>query len=361
MNSYERFIAALSHKEADRVPVYPFLSGITRNLTGATYKDWSTNAEICADAFIKSTEQFDIDGVVSFIDLSVECDAWGQKLVYPENEAAHPDYSDCVIKSLEDYDKIKKVDYQTSKRMIMHIDVCRRLVKELKGKKPVIAFVFGPLGVLSMLRNQQDMFMDIYDDPSAVKVATKKINETLKEYVAALCDTGVDAIMLNTLFASGTIMSKEMWIDMESEQVKELSEIITEKGCLTMVHNCGRNVYFDAQIKAMKPAAISFLYPPDDCKDFIECKEKYGGITTLFGCVTPASAILGTDEEWDSQCREQIDAMAKGGGFILAPGCEYPANASFDRARRMIETAKTYGKYNTIKHTFSLAACQTGI
>jgi uroporphyrinogen decarboxylase len=349
MNSYERIIAALSHKEADRVPVYPILSGITRKLVGATYREWSTNAEVCADALIKSTEQFDIDCVVTLIDLSIECDAWGQKLIYPENEAAHPDYSDCVIKSLDDYAKIKRVDYRKSERMMMHIDVCHRLVKELKGKKPIIAFVFGPLGILSMLRNQEAMFMDIYDDPDAVKAAEKEINETLKEYVAALCDTGVDAIMFDTLFASGTIMSKKMWVEMESEFVKELSEVVTEKACLTMVHNCGQNIYFDAQIEAMKPAAISFLYPPDDCEDFYECKNKYGDITTLIGCVTPASAFLGTDEEWDSQCRNNIDAMAEGGGFILATGCEYPANASFNRAERMIEIAKNYGSYRAKK------------
>jgi len=345
MNSYERVVTALSHKEADRVPVYPILSGITRKLVGATYKEWATDAKICADAFIKSTEQFDIDCVVTLIDLSVECDAWGQKLIFPENEAAHPDYSDCVVKDIEDYAKIKKVDYRKSERMMMHIDVCRRLVKELKGKKPVVAFVFGPLGVLSMLRNQQDLYMDIYDDPDAVLAATREVNETLKEYVAALCDTGVDAVMLDTLFASGSIMSKDMWLRMEGGFVSELAEVIRRKNCLTMVHNCGNNVYFDVQIETMQPAAISFLYPPDDCKDFAECKKKYGDVTTLIGCVTPANAIIGTDEEWDAQCREQIDAMAKGGGFILATGCEYPANASFDRARRMIDIAKTYGKY----------------
>lgn len=103
MNSYERVEAALSHKEADRVPVYPILAGITRKLVGATYEQWATDAEICAKAFIKSTEEFDIDCVVTLIDLSVECDAWGQKIIFPENEAPRPDYSDCVIKSIEDY------------------------------------------------------------------------------------------------------------------------------------------------------------------------------------------------------------------------------------------------------------------
>lgn len=141
-------------------------------------------------------------------------------------------------------------------------------------------------------------------------------------------------------------MSKQQWVEMEGGFVKELAELIRQKNCLTMVHNCGQRPYFDVQIEAMKPAAISFLYPPDDCKDFAECKEKYGDITALIGCVTPASAVFGTDEEWDRQCIDQIDAMAKGGGFILATGCEYPANATFDRAQRMIDIAKAYGKYN---------------
>lgn len=83
--------------------------------------------------------------------------------------------------------------------------------------------------MLSMLRNQQYMYMDMYDDPDAVKDATREINETLKDYISALCDTGVDAIMLDTLFASGSIMSKQQWVEMEGGFVKELAELIRQK------------------------------------------------------------------------------------------------------------------------------------
>ncbi len=344
MTSMERVLASMQHKPVDRVPVYPILSGITRKLVNADYPTWSNDADVCAAALLKSAEDFDIDCIVTLIDLSVECDAWGQKIIFPENEAAHPDYSQCVIQDIEDYEKIKKVDYRSSKRMMMHIDVCKKLVAEKKGQLPIIAFVFGPLGVLSMLRGQQDMYMDLYDDPDAVKEAVGQVNETLKEYVAALCDTGVDAVMFDTLFASGSIMSKDMWCEMEGGYAAELADVVREHGCLPMIHNCGERVYFDVQIESMKPAAISFLYPPDDCKDFAECKKKYGDQVYLIGCVTPASAVIGTDAEWDKQCTDQIDAMAQGGGFMLATGCEYPANASFDRAQRMIDIAKTYGK-----------------
>ena len=345
MTHYERVVAALSHKEADRVPVYPILAGINRKLVNATYPQWSQDAATCAAGFLKTAEEFDIDCLVTLIDLSVECDAWGQKLIYPENEAAHPDYSDLVIQDIDDYAKIQKVDWRQSERMKMHVDVCKRLVAEKKGELPIVAFVFGPLGTLSMLRNQQDMYMDLYDDPDAVKEATWRVAETLADYVAALCDTGVDAIMWDTLFASGSIMSKSMWDEVEGVPMEMLAEVVRKHGCMNMIHNCGQRIYFDVQIDRIRPAAISFLYPPDDCASFAECKEKYGDKVALIGCVTPANAVIGTDEEWDTQCRDQIDAMAKGGGFMLATGCEYPANASFDRARRMIDIAKTYGVY----------------
>ncbi len=48
-------VAALNRQEADHVSVYPILSGITRKLVGATYEEWSTNAEVCANAFLEST------------------------------------------------------------------------------------------------------------------------------------------------------------------------------------------------------------------------------------------------------------------------------------------------------------------
>lgn len=345
MNSMDRILTALSHKEPDRVPIYPVLSGVTRKLVNADYTQWSTDSDLCARALLAAAEKYEQDCIVTLVDLSIECDAWGQKLVYSENEAAHPDYADCVVKSIEDYAKIKKVDYRTSKRMLFHIDVCKKLCAAVGKEKPIVAFVFGPLGVLSMLRNQQDLYMDLYDDVEAVVEASRQINETLKDYVNAIMDTGVAAVMLDTLFASGSIMSKEMWDSVEGPLVEELAQVCHQRGVPVMIHNCGNKVYFDVQIKRMKPVAISFLYPPDDCADFIECKQKYGSDITLIGCITPAMAVTSTDEEWDAACKKQIDMLAKGGGYIFATGCEYPANASLDRAARMAEIAKTYGKY----------------
>ena len=345
MTPMERMVKTLNHEEPDRVPVFPVIAGAARRLVDASYPEWSVNADVCAESFIKAQKEFGMDCVVTLIDLSVECTAWGQELVFPENEAAHPNYHNCVIQDIEEYEKIKKVDYRTCSRMMMHIDVCKKVVEASKGEYPVIAFVFGPLGTLSMLRNQSAMYMDLMDDPDAVKAAAFEIKETLKDYCTALLETGIQGIMFDTLFSSGSIMRKDMWDEMEGDLVEDLAKHVHSLGGMVMIHNCGEKIYFDAQIRRMQPEAISFLYPPDDCKDFAETKEKYGDKTTLVGAVEPTKVVFGEEEAFAADCKTHIDAMSKNGGYVLALGCEYPANAEFTRAYKMAEIAKTYGTY----------------
>jgi uroporphyrinogen decarboxylase len=196
-----------------------------------------------------------------------------------------------------------------------------------------------------MMRGQGELFMDCIDEPEKMHPALETVTETLIEYCKAIIETGAHAIMLDTLFASQSIMSKSMWMELEGKYVKRIADYIHSQNTLVMIHNCGNGIYFDVQIETMRPQAISFLYPPDDCKDFAETKAKYGKQTTLIGAVTPSWLMSATRDEVQEECKKEIDAMAKGGGFILATGCEYPSNAELDNARVIIETAKTYGKY----------------
>lgn len=351
MNSRERVTAALMHQEPDHVPAYPLINGVNRIYTGADYPTWSTNAEVCAESYIKATDDLGLDVICTLIDLSLEAADFGQKIFYDENEAAHPDITDRLIKSIEDYDLVKPINPRETPRMKMHIDLCDRLVKARGEETPVVAFVFGPLGILSMLRGQAELYMDIYDGPDKMKAALDIITDVLVEYCDALMDTGVDAIMFDTLFASTSIMGEDMWMEFEGEFMRRLAKCVHDRGVLVMIHNCGEGIYFDVQIETMNPAAISFLHVPSECESFADAKEKYGKDITLIGCIPPTDLPQISTEQLETICKEQIDTFADGGGFILATGCEYPANLDLGHARTMIEMAKTYGCRSAKKAT----------
>ena len=345
MNSLERVSTILQHKEADRIPVYPLINSISRKYCNIDYPTWSKDEKLCAESILKATDDVDVDVICTLQDLSVEAEDFGQKLQYPPDDAAHPDMNDRLIKSELDYKNILPVNPRKTTRMSKQIELCKILVDAKGNEKPIVSFVYGPLGILSMMRGQSEMFVDCLDCPELMHPALAAITKTLMEYCKAIIETGVHAIMFDTLFGSQSIMSKQTWTELESVYMKKLADYVHSQNTMVMVHNCGKGIYFDAHIESMQPEAISFLYPPDDCKDFIETKAKYGDKTTLIGAVTPSWVMSAARDEVLEECRSQISDMGENGGFILATGCEYPSGSEVTNAKIMVEAAKMFGKY----------------
>ena len=345
MTSLERVAAVLRHEKPDHIPAYPLINSISRNYCGIDYPKWSQDPDLCAESIIRATEDIGVDVICTLQDLSVEAADFGQQIGYPKDDAAHPSLTNRLIKDIDDYQKIELINPRITPRMSAQIKICDTLVKK-KGKEvPIVAFVFGPLGTLSMMRGQSEMFLDCLDDPDAMHVALEVITQTLLEYCKAIIETGVHAIMFDTLFASQSIMAKEMWVEMEAGYMKRLADYVHSQGCMVMIHNCGNGIYFDVQIEAMKPEAISFLYPTDDCADLAAVKEKYGSVTTLIGCIEPSWLLAASREEVIEESKRQIGLMGANSGFILATGCEYPSGLSADHAKTIVEAARVHGKY----------------
>jgi uroporphyrinogen decarboxylase len=165
-------------------------------------------------------------------------------------------------------------------------------------------------------------------------------------YIDKIAATGVHGICLDTLYSSGGIMSKALWKKVEKETSGRLADQIRKGGTTVWVHNCGNNVYFDAQIEAMDPIGISYAYVPDDCESHEEAKQKYGDKVTMFGYVHPAERLfLGTKEELLDEIKVECDQLKAGGRYILAPGCEFPPNGNLNMAVAMMEGAEMHGKY----------------
>lgn len=345
MNSIERVTMAINHQEPDRVPVYPLINSISRNYMGIDYAEWTKDPHKCAQSIIKATDELDVDVICTLVDLSVEAADWGMKVNYPADKAAGPAKGKKFIRDTEDYEKVTVIDPRKTERMSKYIQLTKELYEAKGQEKPIVGFVFGPLGILSMLRGLSELMIDMFTDKELIFKALDNITETLLSFADELIDAGCHAIMFDTLYSSKTIMSAEMWCEYEGEYIRRLAEHVHERGRMVMIHNCGEGIYFKEQIERMHPEAISFLYLPADCSTMEEMKEKYGGQTTLIGMIDPGFLMTCTEEELRAECRKEMDALKKDGGFILATGCEYPAPMTDDFAKVIVEEAKTYGIY----------------
>ncbi len=341
----ERILCTIFHKEPDRVPVTHFLLGAARRLTGITYEQFSRDPEMAADAYLAANEIMGGDVLYTVIDLSVEAADFGQEIVYPAYSTAYPDYHNPRIASVDDYERLEVFDPRKSPRMSMGIELGRILSKKAGIRYPVMGFSFGPLGVLAMMRGAQRLFVDCLKHPEKVKTALEVITEVLIDYVRAQCDAGVDAVMLDTLFASQSGISRELWVEMEGVYVRRITDEIRRCGALVSLHNCGNGPYLDLQLEYMEPVLVSLAYMPDDCRDMVEMKDKYGKKTALAGFIPTESICRESPWRIMEIVREQIRILAPGGGFVLVPGCEYPPNVDLTNALAMIRAVEIHGKY----------------
>ncbi len=345
MNSMERVTKILNHQEADRVPVYPLINSMSYQYEGIDYAEWTKDVDKCASAIIKATDDCDVDVLCTLVDLSVEAADWGMKMAYYKNKAAGPAKGKHFIEDEMEYDKVVVLNPLETERMSRSIQLTKKLSAHYGDEKPLVSFVFGPLGILSMLRGVSDLLTDMFTEEDSIMEALENITQTLLVYVDALIDAGSHAIMFDTLFSSETIMSAEMWDKFEGGFVQRLAEHVHSRGCMVMIHNCGEGIYFKEQIARMKPEAISCLHYAADCDSMADMKEKYGMQTTIIGTVDPGFMMTCTEEEFREACRKEMDTFKKDGGFILATGCEYPSNLDAHLAKVMVEEAKTYGTY----------------
>ncbi|OAA90515.1 uroporphyrinogen decarboxylase family protein [Clostridium ljungdahlii] len=344
LTSLERIFRTLQRKEVDRIAAVPLVCGASYRVIGSRYDKWSTNAEIATQSLLAAQELIGFDAFLLLVDLSVEAADFGQELIYPKYSTAYPDFNNQLIKTVDEYNKVKKVNPRETKRMKQVIDIIRGLSKA-KGKEvAILGFVYGPLGVLSQMRGHKNLFEDLIRHPQEVLEAVDIITDVLVEYAKAQVEAGAHSVCIDPLYSSGTVLSSKTWEKFEGPYLKRIADAIRDAGAAVSIHNCGDGVYFDEVIKWSDPIAISVAHPAHGSKNWEEHAKTWGKKVVTIGYSDPANIglVMSTDEVLED-CKNQIDLFKKNqAGFILSTGCEFPPNGNLLNAAAMVEAARRY-------------------
>ena len=346
LTSMERVLLTLQGKETDRVPVCCLTVGVARQMTGAGFPAFSTDSKLAAEAMIYANRLIGDDIFLCFTDLSVEAADFGQEIIYPKNTTAHPNYDNLLIKEPSDYGRLPVFKAALGKRMGTYLDVCRRLAESVGRDYPVLGFVYGPLGVLGMMRGMENLYMDLLEYPHEVKQGLEIVTEVLADFVKEQFARGVAGICIDTLPASRSGVAPKAWEEFEGQYAKVISDVIRDSGILLAHHGCGYSPYFKEVDEWVNPSVFSFGDLAEGCADFAEMKNNYGREATLMGYVPTDLLHSGTPQSIIKESVRQIRELGGNGRFILAPSCEYPPNTTLQNARAMVTAAEFFDEYN---------------
>lgn len=376
MTSRERMLTAMRHGKADSVPVCPDISNMVpcRLQSRPFWEIYVNNNPPLWKAYVEAVEYFGFDGwydegglqflsregarqervyLVQRGDRYVERKLFRtpagnmtETTVYPVDNS--PTKIEKVVKDFrEDFEKYlwfypEIMDYD---------DAVFRIQREELGDSGVIGIYAGDPGVATMISFFQGSLeaavYAYFDCPEEFQQVVERQHRWCVRKAELAIDAGVDFVEVGGA-GDLTLQTPEMWRSTVLPTIKEITKMCRQAGVISGLHTCGKERYI---VEACaNETDLDFINPLEgppmgDC-DLAELKGTFGNTLCLMGNLhTTGVMLLGTPEDVECASRKAIDDAGEGGGFILSTGDQCGRDTPDENLFRMIETARTYGRY----------------
>ncbi len=384
MNSRERVLATLQHREPDHVPFdlggAPN-AGIHINAYRNLLQHWREDKQVVTEDIIFQKALIDEDilqrlkvdfrgldfGVFASAKLLGELreegeyfffiDDWGIKWVKPKIKGL---YYDMRQHPLPGRINAAEVDTLNLPKLPSHdeIDVFKKKAKIYRERGLVVVLAGPDGGVLEHaygIRGHEDFMIDMVSQPNLAKrlldkFLTYKLQywELMLQEMSNLVDVVAEGDDVGT--QERLMISPKLYRGMIKPLHRELFRCIRKnaKGSIfTLFHSCGA-------IKELIPdlieIGVDILNPVQVSAtgmDTKQLKREFGQDLTFWGGGVDTQHILpsGTTEEVREEVKRRIDDLAPGGGFVFSAVHNIQADVPPENIMAMWETLQEYGKY----------------
>jgi len=383
MTSKERLLIALRGGKPDHVPVSPDISVMVPDrldgrpfydihLDGREHYGWTSATH--SEVYVNAVKYFGMDGFYMYGGL--------KEIRSPDS----PQFSSEVIDVPEG--KLVKRICQTPKGPLTEEELYftdeapwrqQKPVKDLKTdferlqlwmglgdwkyeKQYFDKDVIGDLGVyLGMIPVFQDWwfnyrdggFENVFLDLLVETSYMEKVHEFWMRWalanVRAMIEAKPDVIMLGGSSASLSVSSPDIFRKYELPFIQQASTICKAADVPCHLHICGRSwplveiVAEESDVTSMEPMEE----PPSGNVDLAMVKKRFGKKLCIKGNINTTSFMMtATPAEVEEKCKRLIDEVGYDGGFILSTGDQCGRDTPDANLFKMVEVAKTYGKYS---------------
>lgn len=292
------------------------------------------SAELQAKVMDVVAQQTDTIAAVSLMDLSLEAEAFGARIIFHEDEV--PSITGQLITCEEDADKLLVPDL-SSGRIPLAIEAIRQ-AKETITNKPVLGGIIGPFSLAGRLMDVTEIMYNCYDEPEFVHKVLVKVTEFLSNYANALKNAGADGIMIAEPLCG--VLSPDMAEEFSCPYVQSIIESSQTDEFAVVYHNCGNTVpRMLPQLYAMNATAYHF----GNAVDIKQILQDSPTNIILMGNLDPVACFTeGSPEQMKKATLELLEACGPYDNFILSSGCDIPHTASWKNINAFYEALDEY-------------------
>lgn len=375
MTHRERVLAALQHREPDRIPIdfggYPGATSINvdayQKLKEYLHIGMGKEVRIAnilmftAEVDDEILDLFDIDTfsgtpsipLRSFGDTAVfEDKIW--KVTWRKTEAATyspvdgPFYKERgTLSALETFEWPKPSELENLVKWKEKTQGLRQ-----KTDRAIIARL--PLGIVTLtqvLRGFEEWFTDLYFNRDFIEALLDRCTDLWIESCRLMIESigdDIDIVVWGDDYGTqnGPMLSPEMFSKVVTPRNKKMVESIKAKTkAPVLLHTCGdvsayMDDFLEMGIDGLNPIQVSAKN-----MDPVKIKKTIGDRITLWGAINIYDLANGTPKDIKELVKRSIDQLGKGGGYVLSATHNILSDIPPENLIAMLEAAKEYGSY----------------
>jgi uroporphyrinogen decarboxylase len=321
----------------DRIPAYIFSGSCNAKLVGATIREFLQDPQIFAQAQIAAYERYKPDILIMMWDLSMDIEAMGNELRYPEDSMSL--VSKIYLDEKGKLSHLQVPDPHKDGRLPGYLEACLETKKVVRDA-PVSGVIAGPWTIAMGVRGATSLIIDTKKDPDFVHELMRICTEATRKFTEALSEIGV-GIGYSEAPASCDLISPGIYQTFVFPYHKELIAYFNEKKIGVGLHVCGNANPILGDLVSTGASNISI-----DSKTALDkAGELFGKKAVLIGNVPTNCFLADNKEVMKNAIQTCLEQAPKNSGYILAPGCEVPTSASPEKIAWFMELAEELGSY----------------
>ena len=307
-----------------------------RFLGDVNVRQMVTNSGLQAACMKAVADRVDAAAAVSFMDLSVEAEAFGAAIQFFDDDV--PAVTGTLISDEEEAEDLEVPEVGAG-RTGLYIDAIR-LAKAQITDRPVLAGAIGPFSLAGRLVDVSEAMYLCYDEPELLHILLDKCVRFSVAYIRALRDAGADGVVLAEPLAG--LISPDQEREFSAPYVRRIAEAVQDGNFPVIYHNCGNYAYLMTDsIRENGCAAYHF----GDSVDLKRMLDQMGPDRIVMGNISPSSQFRnGTPGTMGEAVRDLMDRCGGYPNFVPSSGCDVPPGSPWENIEAFFESCNTERK-----------------
>jgi len=315
----------------DRTLVIPLLGAPGVQLSNTTLRENLTDEAIQLKTIKLLIENFQPDGIFPFMDLTVEAEALGLEINFPEDE--NPSVRSHSIKIEEDLENLKAFYKGISGRMPIFIDVVENLARNFSIIKG--AYTIGPFTLAGELMGVDELMINVMLNPGLAHKFLEFATFIIKDYAYALLNAGADTIAI--LEPTAVMLSPRQFGEFSG---RYFSYLVDELNAPLILHICGNTTHLLKKMSNIGAVGLSL----DSLVNLKEASKVVSSNVVLIGNLDPVRVFLqAKPQEVAEATRNLVEEMNGIKNFILSSGCDLPIGTPLENIEAFMSEGRKAG------------------